>query len=118
VATIRRRRRPFAITVLAWLYVAVGAIGTAGHYANFWKQKPTVNEFVWITVLGAAAIVAGLYMLRRRDWARWLAIAWMGTHVAISVFHPVRELVVHCALLALISYLLIRPEASRYFTAE
>ena len=47
-----------------------------------------VNEFVGITVIGVAAVVAGVFMLRGRNWARWLALAWMASHVAISVFHP------------------------------
>jgi hypothetical protein len=114
---VQRKKRPFTITVLAWLYVAVGAIGTAGHYANFWTHKPTADEFFWISVLGAAAIIAGAFMLRGHNWARWLALTWMAAHVAISVFHPMRELIVHCAMLVLIAYLLFRREAGKYFSA-
>jgi hypothetical protein len=113
----KSKKRPFAIAVLAWLYIVVGAVGSAGHYANFLKHRPATNEFVWITVLGAAAIVAGAFMLRGQNWARWLALAWMAAHVAISAFHPLPELVVHSALLVLISIVLFRRVARVYFSA-
>jgi len=109
--------RPFSLSVLAWLYIVVGAVGTAGHYANFFKHRPALNEFVWITALGAAAIVAGAFMLRGQDWARWLALAWMAAHVAISAFHPLRELIVHCIVLALIAVVLFRRPVRNYFAA-
>jgi hypothetical protein len=117
VAEVQTKKRPIAITSLGWLYIAVGALGTAGHYGNFWTQRPTVSEFIWITVLGVAAVLAGVFMLRGQSWARWLAIAWMAAHVVISVFHPLQELIVHCALLVLFCYVLFRREARAYFSA-
>lgn len=113
---VQTKKRPITITSLSWLYIAVGTLGTAGHYGNFWTHKPTVNEFVWITMLGVAAVLAGVFMLRGRSWARWLALAWIAAHVVISVFHPLTELLVHCALLVLFCYLLFRPAAREYFS--
>ncbi len=117
MAEVQTRKRPITITSLSWLYIAVGSLGTAGHYGNFLTHKPTVSEFAWITVLGVAAVVAGVFMLRGLSWARWLAIAWMAAHVVISVFHPLSELIIHCTLLALFSYLLFRRDAREYFSA-
>ena len=54
-------------------------------------------------------------MLRGQNWARWLAVAWMAFHVAISVFHPLRELAIHVVFLVLIAWILFRPGATRYF---
>ena len=116
MAAVETKNRPITITSLSWLYIAVGALGTAAHYGNFWTQKPMVSEFVWITLLGAAAILAGVFMLRGHNWARWLALAWMAAHVVISVFHPLNELIIHCSLLVLFSYLLFRREAREYFS--
>lgn len=117
MAKRRARERPIAITSLSWLYIAVGALGTAGHYGSFRTHRPTLDEFVWITALGAAAIIAGAFMLRGHSWARWPALAWIAAHVVISAFHPLQELIVHCALLLLFSYLLFRREAREYFSA-
>jgi hypothetical protein len=113
----KTNKRPITITSLSWLYIAVGVLGTAGHYADFRAHKPMVNEFVWITVLGTAAVVAGAFMLRGQNWARWLALLWMATHVVISAFHLMHGLIVHCVLLVLIAYILFRPEAREYFSA-
>jgi hypothetical protein len=111
------KKRPISITMLSWLFIVVGVLSTAAHYAEFWTQRPTVSEFAWINLLGAEAVVAGVFMLRGRNWARWLALLWMATHVVISVFHPMRELVIHSVLLLLFVYLLFRREARDYFSA-
>ena len=117
MATEHTLKQPVSITILGWLYILVGALGTAAHYENFRMHTPIVNEFVGITVLGAAAVVAGIFMLRGRSWARWLALVWIASHVAISAFHPLPELIIHCALLVLFSYLLFRRQAREYFSA-
>jgi hypothetical protein len=54
-------------------------------------------------------------MFRGRNWARWLALVWMAFHVAIS-FPVLRQVVIHSILLALIAWILFRPDARRYFT--
>jgi len=117
MAAAHIKKQPVSITILGWLYILVGVLGTAAHYEDFRMHKPILNEFVWITVLGAAAVVAGISMLKGRGWARWLALAWIASHVVISAFHPLQELIIHCALLVLFSYLLFRPRAREYFSA-
>lgn len=110
-------KRPIAVTILGLLYIAVGAGSTVMHYAAFHRGRPSANEIVWVTVLGVIAIVAGVFMLQARNWARWLALAWTAFHVALSVGHPLHELIVHTLLLAMFTYLLFRPEARAYFRA-
>jgi hypothetical protein len=117
MAAAHVNKQPVSITILGWLYILVGVLGTAAHYEDFRMHKPIVNEFVGITVLGATAVVAGIFMLRGRSWARWLALVWIASHVVISAFHPLHELIIHCALLLLFSYLLFRQEAREYFSA-
>jgi hypothetical protein len=117
VAIDEEKKRPISITILSWLYIVVGALSTASHYADFRAHRPVLNEVVWITVLGAAAIVAGVFMLRGQNWARWLALLWMATHVVISALQLMRGLVIHSVLFVLIAYLLFRREAREYFSA-
>jgi uncharacterized membrane protein HdeD (DUF308 family) len=107
-------KRPLTVTILGLLYIIVGVGSTAAHLFG----KPSAKELVSISVLGLLAVVAGVFMLRAQNWARWLALAWMAFHVALSLFHPLRELIVHAAFLALFAYLLFRPEARAYFRAE
>jgi hypothetical protein len=117
VASDQAKKRPISITILSWLYIVVGVLSTAEHFVEFRAQRPVLNEVVWITVLGAAAIVAGVFMLRGRNWARWLALAWMAAHVVISTLHLIHGLLIHSVVFLLIAYLLFRREAREYFSA-
>lgn len=70
---------------------------------------------ILILVIRLAAIVAGVYLFRGRDWARWLAVAWIAYHVVLSFFHPVSELVLHAAFCAAIVWFLYQRQANAYF---
>jgi len=117
VATDEAKKRPISITILSWLYIVVGVVSTAAHYVDFRTHRLMLNEVVWITVLGAVAIVAGAFMLRGRNWARWLALAWMAAHVVISALHLMNGLLIHSVMFVLIAYLLVRRGAREYFCA-
>jgi len=66
-------------------------------------------------------IVCGVFMLQGRNWARYLALAWIGGHVAISFFSSphffsaLQKVAIHGLFLALIAYFLFRPNARSYF---
>jgi hypothetical protein len=53
-------------------------------------------------------------MLLAQNWARWLALVWMAFHVAIS-FPMLRQVAMHFLFLALMAWLLFRPDARQYF---
>ena len=117
MAEVQTKKRPITITILSWLYIAVGVLSTAAHYANFRSHKPLVNEFVWITALGAAAVLAGAFMLRGQSWARWLALAWIAAHVVISALHLMHGLLIHSALLASDRLFSLPERGAEYFSA-
>ena len=104
------RKRPIAVTALACLYIVVGTVGFVGHFPERHEQ-----DWIWIAVTEILAIIAGAFLLRGHNWARWLAVVWIAFHVAISVGHPVGELAVHVFFLAAIAYLLFRRDAADYF---
>jgi Ni/Fe-hydrogenase subunit HybB-like protein len=56
-------------------------------------------------------------MLLDHNWARWLALAWMVFHVAIS-FPVLRQMAVHSIIFAVIAWLLFRPDAGRYYASS
>ncbi|MGA9062490.1 MAG: hypothetical protein WB341_12575 [Terracidiphilus sp.] len=113
MATKNLNKRPIAITFLAWLYITIGVVGIAVHAELFKVQPPELSELGLL----AAAVVAGIFMLRGKNWARWLALAWMAFHVGVSAFHPWRELIAHSVLLVMIAYLLLQRDARNYFAA-
>jgi len=102
-------KRPVSVLILACLYLAVGTAGVVGHFRDL--RHP---DGIWIELTELLAIIAGAFMLRAHNWARWLALAWMAFHVAISFGEP-RQLAVHSLMLVLIAWILFRPEARRYF---
>ena len=102
-------KRPVAVLVIAVLYIAVGLGGFVGHFPRHWH-----TEDVWIELTEALAVICGVFLLRAKNWARWLALAWMAFHVAIS-FPIFRQVAVHVAFLIVIAWFLFRPGAGRYF---
>jgi uncharacterized membrane protein len=99
--------RPFAVTAIGWLFIATGIVGFVYH--AFEAPNAFGPELIWVEIVRLLAIVAGAFLLRGRDWARWLLVAWIAYHVALSAWHSVSELVVHAVLLIAVTWLLFRP---------
>jgi hypothetical protein len=108
------RKRPIAVIILSCLLIATGALGLAYHLSDF-KTKPFHLDVVWVSAVRAVAIVSGVFMLFGRNWARWLALAWIGFHVAISFYHSLQQVAVHVLVFLLFAYCLYRSEARSYF---
>jgi hypothetical protein len=108
-------KRPLPVTILSWLYMATGIAGLAVHAKELSARSAFQPDAIWIVLLPLLAIVAGVYMLRAHNWARWLALSWIAFHVVISAFDSLQKLMVHVILLALFAYFLFRPEATTYF---
>jgi hypothetical protein len=108
-------KRPLSITIVGILAIAIGAMGVAYHASEFDMRRPF--ETIGLCFVRLLAVLAGAYMLRGRNWARWLWLAWMAFHVAVSFLHSVSEVLMHALFLAVFAYLLFRPPASAYFRA-
>jgi hypothetical protein len=108
-------KRPLSVIVIGLLYVATGLLGLAFHLNEFNPQHPFQYDSVWVALVRLIAIVCGVYMLRGKNWARWVALAWIAFHVVLSSFHSRFELMVHSLLCATFAYFLFRPQASQYF---
>ena len=106
---VGRKRIPVSVIVIACLYLAVGLGSLVAHL-----DELRAPDGIWVEVTEFLAIVTGVFLLRAQNWARWLAVAWMAFHVLISL-GVLRQLAVHTLLLALIVWLLFRPDASRFF---
>lgn len=108
-------KRPIAVIIIGCLYMATGVFALAFHLIDFKPQRPFQYDIVWMALVNLMAIVCGVYLLRGYNWARWLALAWIGFHVALSIFHPPLELLVHSLLFIAVLYFLFRPQATQYF---
>jgi len=108
-------KRPLSVTIVAILYLAVGIAGFIGHGWEALRATHFPPDAIAIEITEFFAIIAGAFLLRGQNWARWLAVAWMAFHVAISVSHSLRELAIHAVFLVLITWILFRSGATRYF---
>ena len=107
-------RRPLAVTIVGGLYILVGVAGLAYHLGGF-KPHPFPWGLLAIDLVRVLAVVAGIYILRGDNWARWLALAWMAFHVGISMLNGWQPVVMHAIFLVVISFLLLRRASTEYF---
>jgi len=108
-------KRPASIVFIACLFIVAGVVGFVYHARKLDAANPFVYELIWVLLPRMVAIVAGLFLLRGANWARWVLLAWMAYHVILSIFHSVPELATHGVLFAVILYILLRAPASAYF---
>ncbi|HXH47816.1 MAG TPA: hypothetical protein VNM47_00450 [Terriglobia bacterium] len=110
--------RPVSVTIIGWAYLVMGIAGFAYHFTGLRVQHRFQFDILWVELIFLAAIVSGVYVLRGRNWARWLAVAWMAFHVVVSAFHAFTEFAVHSLLCAVLAWFLFRAAATRYFRAS
>lgn len=107
-------KRPLPVLILSCLYIAVGTIGFIYHFSELIALQP---DSILIELTELLGVIAGVFMLRGHNWARWLALAWIAFHVAIS-FPVIRQVAIHSAIFAAIAWLLFRSDANRYFAGN
>jgi hypothetical protein len=110
-------KRPHSVTAVSLLIAASGTVGLAYHLTELNVRHPFQNEVVWVSLVRLVAIVCGVFMLRGSNWARWLAMVWIGFHLVISIFHSFGQLAFHSLLFVVFAYILFRPPATEYFRA-
>jgi len=90
-------------------------VGTIGFAYNFAELLAHQDDSVWIELTELLALVSKTFMLRRHNWARWLALVWMAFHVAIS-FPVYRQMPIHLAIFAGIAWVLFSPDTLAVFS--
>ena len=110
-----RNIRPLSVTILAWLYIGVGTLGFVSHFTGIYARNVFSYDGIGIEAVEVLAVVCGVFMLHGKNWARWLAVAWMLFHVVLSAFGAFREFAIHSLFCGAIVWLLFRPAAARYF---
>jgi hypothetical protein len=111
-------QRPLSVTLVALVLIIAGLVGLIYQAKELDLHQPFQNDTLWVELVRVLAIVSGIFMLRRSNWARWLAIVWIGFHVAISFLHSWQQVVMHAIVFAVFAFLLFRPAANRYFRAD
>ena len=107
------KSRPVSVVVIAAVYLLIGAVGFIHHFGEI-----TAPDGIGIEVTEVLAFVAGVFLLRGQNWARWLAVAWIAFHVALSVLHSWPETAIHAVFCAVIAWILFQPSAEQYFRQQ
>lgn len=111
----RTARKPSAsILCVAVLFLAVGVLDVWRGVAPLAGSGRLAGDDLLVLAIGVAALVGATYVLRGRNWARWLLAAWMALHVVISAGKPA-ELGAHLAIFGGVAFLLFRARASAWF---
>jgi hypothetical protein len=111
-------KRPISVTIVAWVYIVTGVGGFVTHLIQAFSGSGFQVDVVEAEFVELLAIVCGVFILRGRNWARWLALGWMGFHVIVSGFSSLREFAVHAVFFAAIARCLFGREAAEYFRGD
>lgn len=110
--------RPRSIAIISWLFIIFNSIALVSGLLSTENLTLAQLKGHWMVHLSrAVGIVAGIFMLRGRNWARWLLVLWMAFHIALSALHSVLQLLMHVAIFTVILYFLFRRQSSSYFSA-
>ncbi|WP_139205189.1 hypothetical protein [Pricia antarctica] len=112
------KKCPIPVLIVALLLIVAGGVGFVYHAKDYFEQRSMGYEFAWVLLIRALAIVCGVLLLKRVNWARWFAIAWLAYHIVLSTFHSVSETITHAVLLLIVAVLLFIPKSSAYFKSN
>jgi hypothetical protein len=112
---VNPNKRPLSVTILGCIYIGVGSVGFVYHLREILARHAFHYDDLLVELTEFVAIVCGAFMLPGHNWARWVALAWIAFHVALSAFRAFPEFAIHGLFCAAIAWILFWPEAARYF---
>lgn len=122
------KKRPLALTVIAWLLIVLGIFSMFATSANL--KNPKVIEYMRqlllplslqyaILALGVMIMtISGLGILKGKNWARFLYTGWglfsFLTSLAVGTMQA--SMLPGLIIFLIIAYFLFRPDAHQYFS--
>jgi hypothetical protein len=108
-------KRPFEVTVVSGLLIDISIAGIAVNASAL--KPPQAFEAGNLAILGVRllGIACGIFMLLRRNWALWAALAWIAFHVLIGFLNSMGQGIVHALIFGLIAIALLRPGVRAWF---
>jgi len=103
--------RPLSITIISWLFIIFGSIALLSGVLPLADLKS--HWYVHLSRL--LQIVAGVFMLYGRNWARWLLVAWIVFHIVVGALHGILTLAMHVVIFSVILFFVFRRDANVYF---
>lgn len=109
------RNRPWPVVIVCILFLVAGGVGFVYHLPEVFTSGDQLYDSVWVEFVRLLAIVCAVLLWRRVNWARWLALAWVGYHVYVSSKHSMSEVITHIVVLIGVAVLLYLPRSSAFF---
>ncbi|KAA6459210.1 hypothetical protein DYQ86_18310 [Acidobacteria bacterium AB60] len=108
-------KRPYEVTVVSWILIVVGVASIAMNASAL--LPPQAFQAGNLAILGVRllGILCAIYMLRRRNWARWTALAWIAFHAVIGFLNSVGQGIIHALIFGLIGLALLRSDVGAWF---
>jgi uncharacterized membrane protein HdeD (DUF308 family) len=108
-------KRPLILTIFGWFLILAGAVGFVAHFP---LHRAWHSDDAWPLGLELILMIAGVFILRGHNWARWLAVAWIAFHVGLSFYHSLREVAIHTLILLIFVWILFHHAANVWFKAR
>ena len=111
-------KRPYEVTVVSLLLIAIGIASIAVNASAL--KPPQAFDAGNLAILGVRllGILCGVYMLLRRNWARWLALAWIAFHVVVGFLNSVGQGIIHALIFGMLGYALLRSDVRAWFRGK
>ena len=106
--------RPRSITIISWLFIIFGSIALL---SGVLPIRDLMSHW-YVHLSRILMIVAGVFMLKGQNWARWLLVLWIAFHIVISALHSILFLLMHVAIFSVILYFVFRRQSSTYFSVR
>ena len=103
-------QRPRSITIISWIFIIFGSIALLSG-----EPFGDIKSHWYVHLSRLLQIVAGVFMLYGRNWARWLLVAWIAFHIVVGALHGVGTLVMHVVIFSFILFFVFRRDANAYF---
>ena len=108
-------QRPLLVTLVALILAGSGVVGLIYHGSELSASTPLLSEEYAVLLLRVVAIVAGVFLFRGANWARWVAVAWIALHVVISI-PDAGKTFAHVVILAIFALVLFSGNARTWFS--
>ena len=105
------KRQPLSITIISWIFIIFGSIALLSGVLPIADLK----SHWYVHLSRILQIVAGVFMLYGRNWARWLLVAWIAFHIVVGALHGIGPLIMHVVIFSVILFFVFRPDANEYF---
>jgi hypothetical protein len=123
--------RPTSVTVIAWYLIGLSSLGALGYVTAIFAAKPITHEVSDAGLISPPIrhaigmggfvldVVCGYFMLRGRNWSRYVYVGWSALHLAILFPGSSTKfaMIPGVAILAVTAVYLFRPAANTFFAA-